>query len=60
MKISASYWMFEGGLEGTAPVAETMEQAKKLGFDAIELCVASSGVIDLNPSPNSAIINCCD
>ncbi|MBN2129868.1 MAG: sugar phosphate isomerase/epimerase [Sedimentisphaerales bacterium] len=45
MKISASYWMFEGGLEATLPVADAMAQAKDLGFDAIELCLASSGVL---------------
>ena len=45
MKISASYWMFEGGLEATLPVEDAMAQAKKLGFDAIELCVASSGAL---------------
>ena len=45
MKISASYWMFEGGLEATLPVADAMVQAKELGFDAIELCVASTGVL---------------
>ncbi len=45
MKISANYWMFEGGLEATLPVAHAMAQAKDLGFDAIELCIASSGVL---------------
>lgn len=45
MKIGANYWMFDGGLEGKLPVAEAMTQAKELGFDAIELCVASSGVL---------------
>ena len=45
MKISASYWMFEGGLEATLPVAEAMRQAKDLGFDAIELCIGSQGVL---------------
>ncbi|MFV2065886.1 MAG: sugar phosphate isomerase/epimerase family protein [Pirellulales bacterium] len=45
MKISASYWMFEGGLEATLPVVDAMTQAKELGFDAIELCVASTGVL---------------
>ena len=45
MKISASYWMFEGGLEAALPVADAMAQAKELGFDAIELCVASTGSI---------------
>jgi L-ribulose-5-phosphate 3-epimerase len=45
MRISASYWMFEGGLEAAIPVADAMAQARNLGFDAIELCIASSGVL---------------
>lgn len=45
MKISASYWMFEGGLEGKRPIVEAMKEAKRLGFDAIELCIASQGVL---------------
>ncbi|MHC4431264.1 MAG: sugar phosphate isomerase/epimerase family protein [Planctomycetota bacterium] len=45
MKISASYWMFEGGLEAQRPIADAMRQAKQLGFDAIELAVAGRGVL---------------
>jgi len=45
MKISASYWMFGGGLDATRPIAEAMQEAKDLGFDAIELCIASEGVL---------------
>ena len=45
MKISASYWMFEGGLEAQKPIAEAMQEAKELGFDAIELAIASEGVL---------------
>jgi len=45
MKISASYWMFEGGLEAKLPITEAMRQAKKLGFDAIELAIAAEGVL---------------
>lgn len=45
MKISASYWMFEGGLEASLPVESAMQQAKDLGFDAIELAIASTGVL---------------
>jgi len=45
MKISASYWIFEGGLEGELPISNAMEQARKLGFDAIELGIASKGVL---------------
>ena len=45
MKISASYWMFEGGLEAEEPIADAMQEAKQLGFDAIELAVAGRGVL---------------
>jgi L-ribulose-5-phosphate 3-epimerase len=45
VKISASYWMFEGGLEAKKPVAEAMAEAKNLGFDAIELCIGDKGVL---------------
>ncbi len=45
MKISASYWMFEGGLEAKKPISEAMQEAKELGFDAIELCIGSQGVL---------------
>ncbi|UCF43136.1 MAG: sugar phosphate isomerase/epimerase [Planctomycetota bacterium] len=45
MKISASYWMFEGGLEAKKPIADAMQEAKNLGFDAIEVCIASQGVL---------------
>ena len=50
MKISASYWMFDGGLEGKLPVPDAMQQAKELGFEAIELCIASEGVLTHNSS----------
>jgi len=45
MKISASYWMLEGGLEAQKPITEAMQEAKELGFDAIELAVAGKGVL---------------
>ena len=45
MKISASYWMFEGGLEAEKPIAEAMQEAKELGFEAIELAIAGKGVL---------------
>lgn len=48
MKVSASYWMFEGGLDATRPIAEAMQEAKDIGFDAIELCIASEGVLTHN------------
>jgi hexulose-6-phosphate isomerase len=37
--------MFEGGLEAKLPVVEAMKQAKKMGYDSIELAVASEGVL---------------
>lgn len=45
MKISASYWMFEHGLDCTEPLDKAMREAKQLGYDAIELCIAGSGVL---------------
>jgi len=45
MKIGISYWMLDGGLEAKLPVSEAIKQAKELGFDAIELCIASQGVL---------------
>lgn len=37
--------MFEGGLEASLSVPDAMHQAKGLGFDSIELCIASQGVL---------------
>ena len=48
MKISASYWIFDGGLDGSLPIGIAMEQASKLGFEAIELGIASQGVLTHN------------
>ena len=45
MKISASYWIFDGGLDGTLPIKSAMEQASKMGFEGIELGIASQGVL---------------
>jgi L-ribulose-5-phosphate 3-epimerase len=45
MKLGISYWMFEGGLEGKVPVLEALQQAKRLGYDSIELSIARSGVL---------------
>jgi hexulose-6-phosphate isomerase len=37
--------MFESGLEATKPITEAMQDAKDLGFDAIELAIGSKGVL---------------
>ena len=50
MKISASYWIFEGGLDGSLPIKSAMEQASKMGFEGIELGIASQGVLTQNTS----------
>ena len=48
MKISANYWIFDGGLDGSLPIGSAMEQTSKLGFEAIELGIASQGVLTHN------------
>ena len=48
MKISASYWIFDGGLDGSLPIGSAIEKASKLGFEAIELGIASQGVLTHN------------
>jgi len=45
MKIGISYWMLEGGLEARTPIHPAMQQARDLGYDSIELAVASEGVL---------------
>ena len=40
--------MFEGGLEAKKPIADAVQEAKELGFDAIELCIAGEGVLTHN------------
>ena len=45
MKKGISYWMFDGGLEASLGVVDAMQQAKELGFDSIELCIASQGAL---------------
>ena len=50
MKISASYWIFDGGLDGSLPIKSAMEQASKMGFEGIELGIASQGVLTHNTS----------
>jgi L-ribulose-5-phosphate 3-epimerase len=45
MKISMNYWCLEGGGEGKKPIKEALQEVKDLGFDAIELAIASTGVL---------------
>ena len=48
MKISASYWIFDGGLDCSLPISSAMEQASRMGFEGIELGIASQGVLTYN------------
>ncbi|MBN2457305.1 MAG: sugar phosphate isomerase/epimerase [Sedimentisphaerales bacterium] len=45
MKISACYWMFQGGFGAERPVTEVMQEAKDVGFEGIELCLAHDGAL---------------
>ena len=58
MKISASYWMFEGGLEARKPITEAMQQAKELGFDAIELAIAGNSKLNGIESELFRLLHC--
>jgi hexulose-6-phosphate isomerase len=51
MKIGMSYWGLEGGLAATKPIREAMQEVKDLGFDSIELAIASSGVLTPETTP---------
>ena len=46
---SINYWTFgPSALEGKYDVFQAMEEAKKVGFDGIELCLATSGQVTFN------------
>lgn len=49
-----SYWSFPGGLEGTARVAEVFLQAKKAGFESVEVCLSETGDVSLQTTHSSA------
>ena len=48
MKKSINNWAFPGGGDGTKKNAEALREAKAAGFEAIELCVAETGELDLD------------
>jgi L-ribulose-5-phosphate 3-epimerase len=49
-----NYWSFPGGLEGTKPVAEAFTEAKQAGFEAVEVCLGTTGDISLETTEPSA------
>lgn len=49
-----SYWSFEGGLDGTKPVLEAIEEAKEVGFESLELCMSETGDVSLETTEADA------
>ena len=49
-----SYWSFEGGLEGTKPVAEAFNEARAAGYESIEVCLSETGDVSLETTEQSA------
>ncbi|MCC6442528.1 MAG: sugar phosphate isomerase/epimerase [Armatimonadetes bacterium] len=51
---SISYWSFPGGLEGAKSVSEALMEAKKAGFEALEVCLSETGDVSLETTEASA------
>jgi L-ribulose-5-phosphate 3-epimerase len=51
---SISYWSFPGGLEGTRPVAEVFAEAKRAGFEAVEVALSGGGDLGLRATEKEA------
>ena len=49
-----SYWSFPGGLEGTKPVAEAFGEAKRAGFESVEVCLSETGDVSMETTEKSA------
>ncbi|MFH1823763.1 MAG: sugar phosphate isomerase/epimerase family protein [Candidatus Firestonebacteria bacterium] len=47
MKKAINYWSFPGGLEGKKSLKEAINEAKKYGFEGIELCMFEEGEVSL-------------
>ncbi len=47
---ATTYWSFPNGLENTADMASVLKEARECGFDAIELCIAPTGVLTTDTS----------
>ncbi len=44
---SLNYWSLPGGLDGTLPVENCLETARRHRFDAVELCIGETGALGL-------------
>ncbi|MHB1000278.1 MAG: sugar phosphate isomerase/epimerase family protein [Armatimonadota bacterium] len=49
-----SYWSFPGGLEGSKPVAEAFAEAKKAGYESVEVCLSDTGDVSLQTTEQDA------
>lgn len=47
MQRGISYWSFENGLAGTHPIKDALQEAKKAGFEALELCIGKTGELSV-------------
>lgn len=54
MQTSINYWNFKGGLDGTLGAKDFVDQAKKLGFDAVEHTLEMKGDISLDVTEKNA------
>lgn len=50
MQRGISYWSFEHGLAGTHPIKDALREAKKAGFEALELCIGQTGELSVTTS----------
>ncbi|MEM8494896.1 MAG: sugar phosphate isomerase/epimerase family protein [Planctomycetota bacterium] len=44
---SISYWSFEHGLANTHPIDAALREAKEAGFEGLELCIGTEGVLSV-------------
>lgn len=49
-----NYWSFPGGMEETRPLPEVFEDAKRAGFESVEVTLSASGVINLSTTETQA------
>ena len=51
---SINYWSFPGGMDGSLSQADFFAQAKKAGFEAVEVCMGLTGEISLETTKKNA------
>jgi len=47
MQRGISYWSFKNGMDHTHPIADALKEARQAGFEALELCIAETGVLNV-------------